>query len=103
MKTKQPPIASWHLSTQVAPAAQTTPTEQTTRGPYGEPSLAQEYQQLTGNSSQTSDNPQASQDATVTITLSESSEASVSLESGLGATTIAASAATAQYDSVSSQ
>jgi hypothetical protein len=67
----------------------------------GEPSLEQEYQQLTGNSSQTSDNPQASQDATVTITLSEYSEASVSLESGSGATTIAASAASAQYDSVS--
>jgi hypothetical protein len=67
----------------------------------GQPSLAQEYQQLTGNSSQISDNPQASQDDTVTITLSESSEASVSLESGSGATAIAASAASAQYDSVS--
>jgi hypothetical protein len=67
----------------------------------GEPSLAQEYQQLTGNSSQTSDSPQASQDSTVTITFSESSEASVSLESGSGATTIAASAASTQYESVS--
>jgi hypothetical protein len=67
----------------------------------GKPSLEQEYQDLTGNSSQTSDNPQASQDETVTITLSEYSEASVSVESGSGATTIAASAASAQYDSVS--
>ena len=67
----------------------------------GEPSLEQEYQQLTGNSSQTSDNPQTSQDDTVTITLSESSEASLSVQSGSGATTIAASAASAQYDSVS--
>jgi hypothetical protein len=40
-----------------------------------EPSLEQEYQQLTGNSSPTLGNPQASQDGTVTITLSEYSEA----------------------------
>jgi hypothetical protein len=67
----------------------------------GEPSLAEEYQQLTGNSSQTSDEPQASQNGTVTITLSASSEASVSLEFGSGAAAISASAASSQYNSVS--
>jgi hypothetical protein len=64
----------------------------------GEPSIEQEYQQLTG---QTSDNPQAAQDGVVTVTLSEYCAASVSVGSGTGNATTTANVASAQYDSVS--
>jgi hypothetical protein len=65
----------------------------------GQPSIEQEYQQLTGNDSQISDNPQAAPGGAVTVTLSVYRAASVRVESGNATTT--ANVASAQYDSVS--
>jgi hypothetical protein len=67
----------------------------------GEPSLEQEYQQLTGNPAQNPNDQQSSQGDVLTITLSESTSASLSVESGSGAGAISASAESTQYDSVS--
>jgi hypothetical protein len=67
----------------------------------GEPSLEQEYQQLAGNLSQNPNGHQPSQGDVLTITLSEYTNASLSVESGSGAGAISASAASTQYDSVS--
>jgi hypothetical protein len=67
----------------------------------GEPSLEQEYQQLAGNLSQNPNGRQPSQGDVLTITLSEYTNASLSVESGSGAGAISASAASTQYDSVS--
>jgi len=67
----------------------------------GEPSLEQEYQQLTGNLSQNPNGQQPSQGDVLTITLSEYTNASLSVESGSGTGAISASAENAQYDSVS--
>jgi flagellar basal body L-ring protein FlgH len=57
----------------------------------GEPSLEQEYQQLAWNLSQNPNGHQPSQGDVLTITLSEYSNASLSVESGSGAGAISAS------------
>jgi hypothetical protein len=67
----------------------------------GEPTLEQEYQQLTGPVSQNSSAQQPSQSDVLTITLSEYTNASLSVEAGSGAGAISASADSTQYDSVS--
>lgn len=67
----------------------------------GEPSLEQEYQQLAANPSQNPNGQQPSQGDVLTITLSEYTNVSLTVESGSGAGAISASAANTQYDSVS--
>lgn len=65
----------------------------------GEPSLEQEYQQLTGNFSRDPNGQQSSQSDVLTITFSESASASLTLKSGSGAGV--ASAESTQYNAVS--
>lgn len=67
----------------------------------GKPSLEQEYQQLAGNPSQTPSGQRPPQGDVLTITLSEYTNASLSVQSGSGAGAISASAENTQYESVS--
>ena len=65
----------------------------------GQPSLEQEYQQLTGTPTQNPNSQTPSQSNVLTITLSESISANLSLESSSGA--VSASAESTQSDSIS--
>jgi hypothetical protein len=67
----------------------------------GAPELEQEYQQLAGLSSQNPGVHQPSQGDVLTITLSEYTNTSLSVESGSGDDASSASANNTQYDSVS--
>jgi hypothetical protein len=67
----------------------------------GKLSLEQEYQQFARNLSQNPSGEQPSQGDVLSITLSEYTNASLSIESGSGAGARSASAVSTQYESVS--